>query len=344
MSSIDARTSGQKYSLLLLPLEETADVELADGNRLFDAETSHLFEAAAVKSMTEMFGTWRWKCELEGRHLFLLRVWAATRPETFLDPEEEPPQHRLDRAWRAFALSAFQQQPSGRAWILTGPVATAEPLRLGCPRSWQEYPTWQRPWYCQKQGYWELRPPPTPRPWMEQWRQFDEALATAFDERLPYLPLVWMPVMSFLVARAQPEIEFRLASFVRATETVLAIPPRQGKRRFAERALKVAPELEGDRYLAGWGSVERRLEELYEQRSACVHGKIPFEELHDKGDEGMTEAARYEYLAEFTARAAIALALKPENRAHFAGRDAIEAAALPACAPPGACTKPSSVV
>jgi hypothetical protein len=93
---------------------------------------------------------------------------------------------------------------------------------------------------------------------------------------------------------------------------------------FRDRALALAPQLATDRYLEG--SAEQLLLELYQARSDCVHGKVPFLDLRAQGEEGLDRAAQLAYVADVLAREALLAALKFRDRSIFASRAALEGA------------------
>ncbi|HEY2735199.1 MAG TPA: hypothetical protein VGI70_14480, partial [Polyangiales bacterium] len=71
--------------------------------------------------------------------------------------------------------------------------------------------------------------------------------------------------------------------------------------------------------------LEDRLCTLYQQRSDCVHGKVPFLDLHAKGDAGKDEAARLDYLAESLARTCLQTVFRgPAKFTEFASRELLE--------------------
>ena len=115
-------------------------------------------------------------------------------------------------------------------------------------------------------------------------------------------------LLSYVEAMRSELIEFRLPTFVRAAECILAVPKNGGKPVFVERALKVASAVASHWWL-GQAGLEDSLRQLYEHRNDCVHGKVPFLALRAAGEAGADEAARFECLAEVVAREAILFAL-----------------------------------
>ena len=78
-------------------------------------------------------------------------------------------------------------------------------------------------------------------------------------------------------------------------------------------------------WFAGGVDLGDRLRALYQHRNDCVHGKLPFESLHQSGDAGSDKAARFEFLAELVARQAVLYAIKnPAKYIEFADRARLE--------------------
>jgi hypothetical protein len=79
---------------------------------------------------------------------------------------------------------------------------------------------------------------------------------------------------------------FRIPNFVRAAEALLAIPAgRRSTDEYAKRARSVALDSIIQDDLVTWGEdgVEAGLKALYRHRNECVHGKLPFDALLQKG-------------------------------------------------------------
>ncbi len=106
----------------------------------------------------------------------------------------------------------------------------------------------------------------------------------------------------------------------------MAVPAGKGRKEFAKRAMKIAPNLANHFYVGGT-DLRDRLITLYQHRSQCVHGMVPFLELGQRGDAGEEEAARLEFLAEALAREALRVALsRPADFPIFEERGLVEAA------------------
>jgi hypothetical protein len=72
--------------------------------------------------------------------------------------------------------------------------------------------------------------------------------------------------------------------------------------------------------------IEGLLLKLYELRSMCVHGKLPFHDMQTRGDAGEEEAAQLSYVAEVLAREVLLFALRRPDWSVFQSRDDLERA------------------
>jgi hypothetical protein len=152
------------------------------------------------------------------------------------------------------------------------------------------------------------------------WRELHEIVRNGLPQLLD------VALISFNEALLRKGLEFRIPEFVRAADCVLALTRSEGKTAFAQKALRIAPELAQSPFLAGI-NVNAFLVELYERRSDCVHGRIPFEDLASQGETGIDRAARLEYVSEHVARSAVIAALRhPNHGTIFATRAALEKA------------------
>jgi hypothetical protein len=132
-------------------------------------------------------------------------------------------------------------------------------------------------------------------------------------------------------------LEFSIPEFVRAAEGVIALAKGEGAKVFENRARRLVPSLAQDDYVGR--DLDRLLPDLYQLRSDCVHGKLPFEDLKAQGPEGWETACQLAYLAEVLAREALLVALRRPDRTVFETRDALAGAwasgAFPASAAAG---------
>jgi hypothetical protein len=163
------------------------------------------------------------------------------------------------------------------------------------------------------------------RKFLKHWLEIDRQIERARASEAPLL--MWVAKEAYLHALETQRLEFRLPELVRVAEVVLALPMKKGADVFACRALQIVPELAQDPYVkTSTLSLGERLEQLYWHRSSCVHGKVPFAELHDQGERGKDEAALFEYVADALARACVLFAFNREDYSVFSERKMLESA------------------
>lgn len=317
--------TGIKYALLLLPAHSD-DAERAE----LDAATStwvgalgDLIDGSQVKHWREWLGTLRWE-EVEKRQRLVLTQMPSERPEV-LDAENKQLGARLVMPWRALPLAAPIPSFSGKGVILSGEAANIEgELRLRSVREVSELDSVVRPYYATRPQFWRSMRGHSPDNGFQRWVDLDALLLGLSTRGLP--DILHVALRAFGNALGRDGLEFRIPDFVRAAECVLAVPRGRGAEEFAQRAARIAPGLAEDDYIRG-GDLRTRLVTLYQNRNDCVHGKVPFQELHRQGDEGDDEAARLEYVAERVAREALLVALRAvDKHDDFRDRDTLEAA------------------
>lgn len=123
------------------------------------------------------------------------------------------------------------------------------------------------------------------------------------------------------------ELEFRIPELVRTAEGVIALPRGSGRELFRERAQQLASELQTDAFVGA--ELGDLLLELYDLRSACVHGKVPFLNLQKLGDAGVLRAGKLSFVAENLARVALLVALRAPRPDVFVSREGLEGADVP---------------
>ncbi len=221
----------------------------------------------------------------------------------------------------------------GDGWIFTGMCASkgdaGTPVLQGISATARESGV-ARPFFLSSREYNEAyrrqRHSIDRSSWHAEWLGFDRRLCELVDgNSMPRIMHVALTAEE--VALSRRELDFRIPDFVRTAECILALPPGSGSQVFADRALRIAPELRKHWYVGG-PKIEDDLRDLYKRRNQCVHGKIPFEDLQNAGKGGRDRAAREEYLAMDLARRSIVAALEATSTHEVfrEGRAALERA------------------
>jgi hypothetical protein len=316
----------RKYGLLIFSkglMTSGLPARLDDATTVITGDLDELVPQEQLEGWRQFIGTAEWD-NLRGQSTIVFAQRSTERPEVS-DRENDELHERVVRAWRSLWLIRSPIVGTSRAWTVTGALdREGRPLTV---RTLGQSTVCFRPYYFTRPAFWQTLPrdrPPDPID-VDAWASADALLRERLDSGMPVLGYV--AVNSFEAALATKDLDFKIPNFVRAAESILAIPRGQGAKTFSRRAIDIAPSLQSDGYVGG-PDVEQRLVDLYYRRSECVHGRIPFEPLHQLGaDQGADEAARLEYLAEYVARVALLHILsRPDKLALLADRSTAEAA------------------
>lgn len=318
----EAQVTGRdfKYGLLLtrerLDLRQRRDV----GVRAV-LETSSLDELAVeeLEQWKGWIGSLLWE-EFDGERLVFLCHASSTRPEV-TDGENEQLMARCRWAWYAYQLSRPNNPTYGSCFILSGQAAVSgalvKPLDV-C--SWQTTHSLRRPAYIKNDNYalhYDVE-------WPTRLASVFSLIEHALDERSELPRVCDLALTTYSEGLRGGFVDFRVPAFVRAAETVLAVPRHGGARRFAERGARFIRDAGMDPMLVG-RDIEADLRNVYRLRNDCVHGKVPFRELEERDQ--LSDVHLFEYLAELLANRATQWALRNERFLRgLPNREALEAA------------------
>lgn len=315
-----------KYALLIVGncADDHRELECA-GARTFLGALPDLVAKDQLGFWREWLGSIRW-AELSERSRMVL----VTEPSTSADVTDGQNERLSARVldWHvALALVSGNARPFTQPYLLTGAASGGD---LRTVANFSSPSPLKRPFYCSLAELW-LGADAEVRPFQEHLDQWCEAVRLLAAN--PVGPLVAHGLRSLVHAFSQPSLEFRIPAFVRAAETVLALPKKNGgATKFAERAATVLgtkphPVLEGC-------AVADLAKDLFELRNECVHGKLPFEKAMEGGTPAVA-AARLEALAERIAQTALWTALR-SHEAFLCSRTELEKAWLEGRFPPQA--------
>lgn len=108
-----------------------------------------------------------------------------------------------------------------------------------------------------------------------------------------------LAIKAFMHGRAEVALDYSIPDFVRAIESIIAIPKgKSGTATFAERCLTLSKWIDDHTSLPQPYRALSTFQDIYERRNQCVHGKQPFQkELNDE-----SKLAEYEFVAMHSAR------------------------------------------
>lgn len=269
-------------------------------------------------------GSFAWRKMEQADRVVAMRA-PASGPSV-LAPEDQRLCGELRNTWAAFLLS--HNDGCVAPWLVWGAAASD---RHGTPllsvKAALHLDQIDRPYYMERQRFQEIRGAALHKQWATHGRH-DESWFSRWIEidslvsRAPPL-LLRYALLAHGSAWSRRSLEFSIPEFIRAAEGVIAIPKGGGmKRIFCERTLRLVPGLRADEYVGG--EIDALLPELYQLRSDCVHGKLPFETLQSRGPAGKDRAAQLAYVAEVLARESVLVALRHADWAVFESRQALE--------------------
>lgn len=325
--------AGFNYAALILPHVggPPEPQEIVPGKETFVGRVSSLLDAKDLKHWREWLGTVAWERLDASSRIVIAR--GRTETPGVIDAEMERLRGRVSTSWRAFLLCDPDPKTDTGATDLTGEAASGElGSRLLGIRQASKYDRVAPLWFASRERFirtvivpqfkkeWEA----TRRvreAWFSRWLEVDRLLSA-----VPWPPILMYALLAHGNARTSLELEFAVPGLVRAAEGVLALPKGKegGAKNFASRALLLVPCLAGHPYLDG--DLERLLLELYEARNECVHGKVPFKVLQERGDMGIERAAQLAFVADVLARESLLAAFRFPNRSIFDSREALEEA------------------
>jgi hypothetical protein len=244
----------------------------------------------------------------------------SERPEV-LDHESKLLEQRLAVARLAYILASPSTGSHAEFRYVGGQATSIDPdVRLCSIRQHGSFHKAERAFYRTREAFMKVWPwrEMYAESWlgrMEEWvRILDNAYATRNDDQTqkPGMPvLLDLALDSFATALQRSRLEFSIPEFVRAADCILATRQGRGKKDFIERSLQLVPDLPNHWYVGGTrAELEQRIGQLYDHRSECVHGKVPFLSLRNRGEVGADDAAKFEFLAEAIARGVLEFVLR----------------------------------
>lgn len=307
-------TIGTKYALLLLPTHfdhETHVRQLLSDMTSWRGKLSDLIEAAEANHWKSWLGELDW--QFYEREVRLVLATMQSKTAHVIDRESNMLRERVGLAGYAMLLAGPARPFSGVAQRVHGEVRSLSPLKLKTIRGKENLERIQRPYYDTRLAFAQLlqsTPGLLQDRYLDRWADLVPVLDRVANAAPPRILSV--AFSAFHVALTRDSLEFAVPEFVRAVECIVGLPQGQGARQFADRSMRIVRRLQSHWYIGG-GDLQQRIAGLYQHRSDCVHGKVPFDTLLSEG--GEDEAARFGYLAEALARECLLWVL--DNPQHF---------------------------
>lgn len=327
---LEGHEPGFKYAALIFSPPDAPNERylMHWGKETFAGSITALIPNSDLERWRQWLGTVAWgKIERAGR---VMVIRGAAAAPSVLDADDQRLRGEAYRAWRAFLLSEGSVNAGGHAWIISGETAGIDPgsSLLGV-RTAQELDRIILPFYRTRPSFLDLKAAALEKhwsmhgrrddSWFYQWVEIDELLSST-----PLPHIVGYALLAHDSARARKLLEFSIPEFVRAAEGVIALPRNKGAKTFSDRALRLVPRLRTDEFVGA--DIEQLLLDLYQTRSDCVHGKLPFIDLQALGEKGEDRAAQLNYAADVLARGSLVLALRHSDKSIFETREKLERA------------------
>jgi hypothetical protein len=315
---------GFKYALLVLPPDaESGELFALDERTVtLHGELAELIDPARIGYWKNSVGTFEYN-RLQGRHRLVVSRTPSERAEV-LDAEHEALHSKMRGLSLARAIAGAPLRWSLEGRLFSGKGTNADPRgKLEDIRHYSRELSMLSGYYNERKKYQKLAGPRGSTKWLDDWRQLSED----FERARTAPPLLGVLRQAYFFALLTTPLEHRLPDMVRVAECVLGLPNSAGRKEYASRAMQVCPELGSDPYVKACRvNVQEQLGNAYQHRSDCLHGKIPFEELHAQGEQGRDKAALLDYLTETVARACLRLAFSLRDYEVFRTREGLEGA------------------
>lgn len=334
-------TPGIKYAALLFDGQKYPEIDntprrLAPDLITWRGKLSDHISESDVQHWRDWLGSIKWDAIMEEQRI-VVAFMTSERPE-ILDLESKLLERRLAVARLAYILASPSTGPHAEFRYVGGQATSIDPdVRLCSIRQHGSFHKIERAFYRTREAFtkvWPWREMYT-ESWlgrMEEWvRILDSAYATGKHDQTQTLG---MPVLldlaldSFDTALQRSRLEFSIPEFVRAADCILATRQGRGKRDFIERSLQLVPDLPNHWYVDGTrAELEQKIGQLYDHRSECVHGKVPFLSLRNRGEAGADDAAKFEFLAGAIAQGILNFVLRrPAKFPDLRNRDLLDTA------------------
>jgi hypothetical protein len=322
---------GFKYAALVLwapdgPGERTL---MHGGKETFAGSVLALIPDSESEQWREWIGTVAWNKLKRAERIVIARSPSAA--PSVLDDETYRLRRTVSDAWTAFLLSGAEH--SGDApWLISGESEGCDHrAQLRSIRTAAQLERMIVPFHVlHSRRHRDLRAAALEKhwaahgkhddSWFARWIEIDDLLG----RRTPVPPILWYALRSYGSAWDRKLLEFSIPEFVRAAEGIIALAKGMGAKAFRDRALHLVPSLRTDEYVGT--DIDALVADLYQLRSDCVHGKLPFHDMQQRGEEGEEHASQLAYVAEVLAREALLAALRHHDQSVFASRVGVESA------------------
>lgn len=296
-----------KYASLLFSLpfpfpRECPKLIFHDKTVLLSGSIKNQIEGPESKHWSEWLGTLTWESLCEDS--LILSAWKESRTPEVLDKENQELGQTVSNIFRLLPLVAPLCPPFEEAYLLSGKGhVDGDKLVIEDVRSFSRVNCWTRSYY--NEHHWQdfhdwavnaVKGNALLDSWKECYRHYDSLFVQAQKNRQ-----LFEAFRSFDEGMRGTQLEFKFPNLVRSLECIIDC---WGFKEFAGRVLYLWGKLDPSLPYGITTDTEMLLQDLYQLRNDCSHGK-PFayslEKKLGKAPDGPL-VARYEFLAEWAAR------------------------------------------
>lgn len=293
---------------------------------LFSGSITDYLAAQDNEHWKEWLGTIFWE-ELTERDPLICITWQPAEA-TALNGENKKLLDKLNHLYHALLLTGPWKNDGRNAHTLTGTgqVDDSGNLKFEQISEVGHFNLWRHSHYYDVDPVWrwqvqELRTQSALDSWKANFLAIEQIIANGQDNFLLTLAL-----MAFQSGLHDSLLDFRIPNFVRAIESIVALPAGQGKVEFARRTNLLLPTTINLPLGVDTNSITPILRDSYQVRSDSVHGKPFADTLRAAlGENFQAELPKYELGIEMSVRYVIQNAIVNANfLSHSNARDVLE--------------------
>lgn len=266
---------------------------------------SDYFNTSDNAHWKEWLGTLFWE-DITTRNPLICLTWKETTC-TALDHENVSLLDKLNKLYHALLLTGPWKNDGRQAHSLTGTGEIIEnTIKLNNLSEVGHINLWRHSSYYEVDPIWnwqsqELLNVNSLEKWKTNFSGIEKVISNGSQNLL-----ISLGCMALQSGFHDGLLDFRIPNFVRAIETVVALPIKTGKVEFAKRTKQLLPSKFTYPLGVDLNTIDSILENAYQVRSDCVHGKPFADTLRvTLGTNFSSELPKYELGIEMAARAVL---------------------------------------
>lgn len=234
----------------------------------------------------------------------IISTWANSSTPEILNREDTDLQRKVNNIFRVLPLLAPIMPSSRNCYICSGKAELQNgKLKIIDLRSFKQIHTWRKPFYIDHQwgeySEWAARTILFPD-FFKEWQLYALKFEEVLGNEKKYVQIE-ESFRSFNEAINASQLEFKIPNLIRSIECIVHC---FGSKQFASKVLYLTGPLPSDLPHSVGIDTQNLLEELYQMRNDCSHGKPfahSFTNKYGRSASGL-DVSKYEFLAEWIAR------------------------------------------